>query len=82
MPSSLAEKVGLLLTHSVVCTEHFKQHAGLEALSGPQDFVEIVHAEYNLCSGTGGCSEREGHDRGCLVNWVVSCRMAKKKWIR
>ena len=46
MPLPLAEKVGLLLTHSVGCTADFTQHAGVEALTGPQDFVEIVLAEY------------------------------------
>lgn len=46
MPVSLADKVGLLLTHSVGCTADFTQHAGLEALSGSQDNVDIVRAEY------------------------------------
>jgi aspartate aminotransferase len=46
MPSSLAERVQLLLTHSVGCTAHFTQYAGIEALVGPQDQVEEVVAEY------------------------------------
>jgi aspartate/methionine/tyrosine aminotransferase len=46
MPEALAKKVGLLLTHSVGCTATFTQHAGIEALTGPQAQVEAVRAEY------------------------------------
>ena len=46
MPRSLAEKVALLLTHSVGCTATFTQLAGLEAIRGPQDEVEAVVAEF------------------------------------
>ncbi len=46
MPVSLAERVQLLLTHSVGCTAHFTQYAGIEALTGPQDRVEEVVNEY------------------------------------
>jgi len=46
MPVSLVERVQLLLTHSVGCTAHFTQYAGVEALTGPQDQVEEVVAEY------------------------------------
>jgi aspartate aminotransferase len=46
MPEPLAERVGLLLTHSIGCTATFVQHAGLEALIGPQEQVETVVAEY------------------------------------
>jgi aspartate aminotransferase len=46
MPEALAERVGLLLTHSVGCTASFTQVAGLEAINGPQDKVEAVVAEY------------------------------------
>lgn len=42
MPEPLAQKVGLLLTHSVGCTASFTQIAGIEALKGPQDQVEVV----------------------------------------
>ena len=42
MPESLAKRVDLLLTHSVGCTAHFTQYAGIEALTGPQDRVEEV----------------------------------------
>jgi aspartate/methionine/tyrosine aminotransferase len=38
--------VGLLLTHSVGCTAHFTQIAGLQALSGPQDSVRAMVSEY------------------------------------
>ncbi len=46
MPAALAERVELLLTHSVGCTASFTQVAGLEALTGPQDEAESVVAEY------------------------------------
>jgi aspartate aminotransferase len=46
MPEAVAEKVGLLLTHSVGCTATFTQHAGLEAIMGPQDPVDVVRAEF------------------------------------
>jgi aspartate aminotransferase len=42
MPASLAKKVDLLLTHSVGCTAHFTQEAGVEAVFGPQDRVSEV----------------------------------------
>lgn len=46
MPRELARRVGLLLTHSVGCTAHFTQYAGIEALTGPQSFVEEMLATY------------------------------------
>jgi aspartate/methionine/tyrosine aminotransferase len=46
MPDALAERVTLLLTHSIGCTATFSQYAGLEALTGPQDQVEAVVAKY------------------------------------
>lgn len=46
MPKRLAERVELLITHSVGCTASFTQMAGLEALNGPQEQVESVVAEY------------------------------------
>lgn len=46
MPRPLAEKLNLLLTHSVGCTATFTQFAGLEAILGPQDKVEAVLAEF------------------------------------
>ena len=42
MPRELAERVGLLLTHSVGSTAEFTQYAGIEALEGPQDQVDEV----------------------------------------
>lgn len=46
MPEDLARRVGLLLTHSVGCTAQFTQLAGLEALTGPQDYVTMMVKEY------------------------------------
>jgi aspartate/methionine/tyrosine aminotransferase len=46
MPQPLAERVGLLLTHSVGCTATFTQMAGVEALQGPQEPAEAAAAEY------------------------------------
>jgi aspartate aminotransferase len=46
MPTPLAERVALLITHSVGCTADFTQYAGLEALSGPQQAVDAVVQEY------------------------------------
>ncbi|MDD2695923.1 MAG: pyridoxal phosphate-dependent aminotransferase [Anaerolineales bacterium] len=39
MPAGLAKKIDLLLTHSVGCTAHFTQLAGVAALEGQQDQV-------------------------------------------
>ena len=46
MPTDLAERVGLLLTHSIGCTATFTQYAGIEALTGPQEQVERARAEF------------------------------------
>ena len=46
MPEELAQVVELLLTHSVGCSAHFVQIAGIEALSGPQDQVQKVVCKY------------------------------------
>lgn len=46
MPEALAEKMNLLLVHTVGCTATFTQTAGLEAITGPQDDVERVVAEF------------------------------------
>jgi aspartate/methionine/tyrosine aminotransferase len=46
MPEPLAEKIHLMLVHSVGCTAHFTQFAGIEALTGPQDVVDMMVAEY------------------------------------
>jgi aspartate aminotransferase len=46
MPEALADRVGLLLTHSVGCTAHFTQIAGIEALTGPQEYVTMMVEQY------------------------------------
>lgn len=46
MPAGIAERVALLLTHTVGCTASFTQIAGIEALNGPQGQVEAVRTEY------------------------------------
>ncbi|MBI5567905.1 MAG: pyridoxal phosphate-dependent aminotransferase [Chloroflexi bacterium] len=46
MPEALAERVELLLTHSIGCTATFTQYAGIEAVLGPQDQVDAMVAEY------------------------------------
>ena len=46
MPRELAARVDLLLTHSVGSTAHFTQFAGLEAITGPQNMVDVMVAEY------------------------------------
>lgn len=40
MPEALADRVSLLLTHSIGCTAAFTQIAGIEALTGPQGMVD------------------------------------------
>ena len=44
--TELAARVGLLLTHSIGSTAHFTQFAGLEAITGPQDMVNVMVTEY------------------------------------
>jgi len=46
MPKDLADCVDLLLTHSVGSTAHFTQFAGLEAITGPQEMVQVMVTEY------------------------------------
>lgn len=46
MPIKLARRVELLLTHSLGSTAHFTQYAGLEAISGPQEEVDAMVAEF------------------------------------
>jgi aspartate/methionine/tyrosine aminotransferase len=46
MPRELAARVGLLLTHSIGSTAQFTQYAGVEAVLGHQDQVDVVVAEY------------------------------------
>jgi aspartate aminotransferase len=45
MPAELARRVELLLTHSIGCTAHFTQVAGIEAILGSQEPVaEVLEA--------------------------------------
>lgn len=46
MPEALAERVTLLLTHSVGCTATFTQMAGIEALTSSQEMAEAVVLDY------------------------------------
>jgi aspartate/methionine/tyrosine aminotransferase len=46
MPEALADRMELLLTHGVGCPASFTQVAGIEALTGPQEEVDAVVAEY------------------------------------
>jgi aspartate/methionine/tyrosine aminotransferase len=46
MPRDLAARVDLLLTHSIGSTAHFTQIAGVEAVTGPQEMVDVMVAEY------------------------------------
>jgi aspartate aminotransferase len=67
MPSELAQKVGLLITHSTGSTAHFTQYAGLEALHGPQGEINEMLQRY-----------RRRRDRvvsGLNTIRGVSCRM-------
>jgi len=45
-PVALADRLELLITHATGCTATFTQYAGIEALTGPQDFVEKMLVEY------------------------------------
>ena len=66
MPRALAERVELLLTHSVGCTASFTQIAGLEAVRGPQEQAEAVVKEYK--------SRRDALVRGLNEIPGVRCR--------
>jgi len=46
MPAVLADRVALLLTHSIGCTAGFTQVAGIEALTGPQEMVDVMVATF------------------------------------
>ncbi len=46
LPEALAERVELLLTHSIGCTATFTQVAGVEAILGDQSKVDEVVGEY------------------------------------
>jgi aspartate aminotransferase len=46
MPEALADRMNLLLTHSVGCTAQFTQWAGIEAVTGRQDAVAAMVDAY------------------------------------
>ena len=46
MPEALADRIQILLNHSVGCNAHFTQAAGIEALLGTQESVDEMRAEY------------------------------------
>jgi aspartate/methionine/tyrosine aminotransferase len=46
MPAHLAEQIARMNTNSVSCTATFVQDAGVEALTGPQDAVRAMIAEF------------------------------------
>ena len=46
MPPWLAEAVNKLMVNSNSCTASFTQRAGMEALTGPQDAVDTMVAEF------------------------------------
>ena len=46
MPRELADRVGLLLTHSIGSTAQFTQFAGVEAVLGQQEQVDAIVVEY------------------------------------
>lgn len=46
MPEALADRMNLLLTHSIGCSTHFTQYAGVEAVLGDQSWVDDMVAQY------------------------------------
>jgi aspartate aminotransferase len=48
MPTWLADAVVKLMVNSNSCTASFTQRAGLEALTGPQDAVDAMMAEFRI----------------------------------
>jgi aspartate/methionine/tyrosine aminotransferase len=47
-PPALAERLELLVTHATGCTAMFTQYAGMEAITGPQDFIHVMVREYQV----------------------------------
>jgi aspartate aminotransferase len=45
-PPALADRLELLVTHATGCSAAFTQYAGMEALTGPQNFVSEMVTEY------------------------------------
>ena len=59
MPEWLADAVNKLMVNSNSCTASFTQRAGIAALTGPQDAVEAMVAEFRkrrdvFCGGLNG----------------------------
>jgi len=46
VPSELVDSIVYLIANSVSCTATFIQHAGIEALTGPQDSIPIMVDEF------------------------------------
>ncbi len=46
MRADLAQQITLLMTNSNSCTASFTQMAGVEALTGPQDSVDVMREEF------------------------------------
>lgn len=46
MPEELARRMTLMIIHSNGSTAHFTQYAGIEALTGQQEWVDTMVAEY------------------------------------
>jgi aspartate aminotransferase len=65
MPADLAERVGLLLTHSIGCTATFTQYAGIEALKGPQEQVEVARNAFKERRDTIVAGLRDIHGISC-----------------
>jgi aspartate aminotransferase len=67
MPEALADRMNLLLTHSIGCTAHFTQYAGVEAVLGDQGWVDEMVAQYKR--------RRDALVAGLNVLPGVTCRM-------
>jgi aspartate aminotransferase len=67
MPEALADRMNLLLTHSIGCTAHFTQYAGVAAVLGDQTWVDEMVAQYK--------QRRDVLVAGLNALPGVSCRM-------
>jgi aspartate/methionine/tyrosine aminotransferase len=66
MPEALADRVNLLLTHSIGCTAHFTQYAGIAAVLGDQTWVDEMVRAYQ--------QRRDGVVRALNTMPGVTCR--------